>query len=79
MRTVLESYFQNKKYVQLIIREKQMEGSIESIKDDIVHLVGEKYEYHIPIDKIITVGCKLENKDRKTRVEKGLPLGFKLG
>tara|TARA_Y100001960_G_C14246680_1_gene620860 strand:+ start:262 stop:591 length:330 start_codon:yes stop_codon:yes gene_type:complete len=79
MNKVLENYFKNKKHVQLIIREKEMEGTIESIRDDLIHLIGEKYEYHIPIDKIVTVGCKLETKDRKKKDEKNPPLGFQLG
>ncbi len=78
MQKILEKYFQDKKDVQIIIREKQMEGTIESIEDGLVHLVGEKYEYHVPLEKIVTVGCKLDKKERKQKKAKHPPLGFKL-
>ena len=78
MQKILEKYFQDKKDVQIIIREKQMEGTIESIEDGLVHLIGEKYEYHVPVEKIVTVGCKLDNKERKQKKVKHPPLGFKL-
>lgn len=78
MQKILEKYLKNKKDVQIIIREKQMEGTIESIKDGLVHLVGEKYEYHVPLEKIVTLGCKLDNKHRKQKNAKQPPLGFKL-
>ena len=78
MQKILENYFQNKKDIQIIIREKQMEGTIESIKEGIIHLIGEKYEYHIPVEKIITVGCKLDKKERKQKNETSPPLGFQL-
>ena len=78
MQKVLETYFQNKKDIQISIREKQMEGTIKAIKDGVIHLVGEKYEYHIPIEKIITVGCKLNKKDQKQKKTNHSSLGFKL-
>ena len=78
MEKVLEKYFQNKKHVQLIIREKQMEGVIESIQDGVVHLIDEKHEYHFPIEKIVSIACKLDKKDRKEKSNKNSPLGFKL-
>jgi hypothetical protein len=78
MQKILEKYLQNKKEVQIIIREKQMEGTVEAIEDGFVYLIGEKYEYHVPIDKIVTIGCKLDKKERKQKKDKNPPLGFKL-
>ena len=77
MKKILERYYKNKKDVQIFIRGKEMEGVIKSIQEDIVHLVDEKYEFHIPIEKIITIGCKLDKKDRKQKSDKNFPLGFK--
>ncbi|GEM_PF-2941848 len=78
MQKILEKYFQDKKDVQIIIREKQMEGTIASLDDGLVHLVGEKYEFHIPIEKIVIVSCKLDKEERKQKKAKNPPLGFKL-
>jgi len=78
MQKILEKYLEDKKDVQLVIREKQMEGTIESIGDGLVHLVGEKYEYHVPLEKIVLVGCKLDKKERKQKKDKNPPLGFQL-
>ncbi len=78
MQKILEKYLEDKKDVQLVIREKQMEGTIEAIEDGLVHLVGEKYEYHVPIEKIVLVGCKLDKKERKHKKAKNPPLGFKI-
>ena len=54
-----------------------MEGVIKSIQEDIVHLVDENNEFHISIEKNITIGCKLDIKDRKQKSGKNFPLGFK--
>tara|TARA_B100000686_G_scaffold348166_1_gene438566 strand:+ start:6133 stop:6372 length:240 start_codon:yes stop_codon:yes gene_type:complete len=78
MEKVLQYYFKNKKDVQLFIREKLVEGTIESLNDGIVHLVGEKYEYHIPIKNIVILGCKLDKNKRRLKIDTPPSLGFQL-
>ena len=77
MYKILEKYLHDKKDVQIVVREKQMEGTIESINNDLVHLVGDKYEYYIPLEKIVIIGCKVDNKERKQKKAHQI-LGFKL-
>ena len=50
MEKILKTYIENQSQIQIFIREKTFEGVIESLQDDVVHLIGEKYEYHLPVE-----------------------------
>ena len=77
MEKILKTYITKKKQVQIIIRDKTFEGVIENIQEKIVYLVGDKYEYHIPIEQILTIGAKLNKEKRVSFAEKSDRVGFK--
>ena len=77
MEKILNTYIENQRQVQIFIREKTFEGVIKSLQDKVVHLVGEKYEYHLLIDQILSIGVKLNKEKRTSIVNKSDRVGFK--
>lgn len=77
MEEILNSYQMHQVNVQIYIRDKTVEGKIEGLKNGITHLVGEKYEYHIPVNQILVIGAKLEKEKRTEITQKTDRVGFK--
>ena len=51
--------------VHLYIRDKEIEGVIQNMENGVVNLVGDKYEYFIPVDHVLFVGLKLDTERRR--------------
>ena len=77
MEKILKTYIENRRRVQIFIRDKTYERVIESLQDKVAHLVGEKYEYHLLIDQILSIGVKLNKEKRTSIVNKSDRVGFK--
>ncbi len=73
MKQVLERYKESESDVQLHVRDKIVEGKIQALEDDLVHLLGDRFEYFVPIDHVLFVGAKL-NADQQRRDK---TVGFK--
>ena len=68
MKETLKQLQKQGQEVYLFIRDRQVEGIIQKVENNIVHLLGEKFEYYIPLDHVLFIGLKLEpEKQRRTK------------
>ena len=77
MEKIIKRYIEEQSKVQILARDKMFEGIIDSIQEKVVHLIGEKYEYYLPMEHILSLGAKLNKEKRISIIDKSDRVGFK--
>ncbi len=67
MEKIVNRYLELDEPIQVFVRDKMVEGKVKDVESGIVHLVGDKYEFFIPLENILFVGSKLVPEKQKQR------------